>query len=367
MSKDYSKYEIEDFAFDESFQKWVFEEQIGQSGFWEQYIADHPYQTDKILAARSLVQQLNAADSPDEAHTDLMQEIWENVQGRIRPKQVRFWTVSNWWRYAASIMLVVGTVVGWYMFSGIGEIKNNLPRDLAYQGAHQLVEEVNKTNNEVKIYLSDGSVVSLTKNSRLIYPKQFGPKKRTIQLEGEAFFEVTKDANRPFLIYANETVTKVIGTSFRIQAFKAQPKVTVSVTTGKVSVFSRKELEQNATPRGVILTANLQAEFSRNGQQLYKMIVKDPVVLPAEKNMQFEFNDTSLDQVFDSLQAAYGIEIIYDSELVKNRTLRVSMDDESLYEKLQIICNTMGMRYQIVDAKVIIEKKDPNRSPNLTF
>jgi transmembrane sensor len=367
MSKDYSKYEIEDFAFDESFQKWVLEEHAGQSGFWAKYIAEHPYQTDKILAARSLVQQLKGAESTDEHYADLMQEIWQNVQERIQPKRLGFWPNTIWLRYAAAIVLIVGTAVGLYRFAGSAGIKNSLPRELASQGEQQLAEELNRTNNTVKIYLSDGSVVSLTKNSRLIYPKKFGSQERIVQLDGEAFFEVAKDANRPFLIYANETVTKVIGTSFRIQAFEEQHKVTVSVTTGKVSVFAQKELEQSASPRGVILTANLQAEFSKGGQQLFKTIVKNPAILPAEKEMQFDFNDTPLSQVFDSLQAAYGIEIIYDPELVKNRTLRVSMENESLYEKLQVVCNTMGMSYQIVDAKVIIEKKDPTRSPTLTL
>jgi transmembrane sensor len=357
MSKDYSKYEIEDFAFDESFQKWVFEEHSGSAGFWEAYISAHPYQTDKILAARRLVQKLRADENPDEPYADLMQEIWDNVQGRIRPKQVTFWARLSGWQVAASILLFVAAMLGWYKLVRVDGAADGFPKLLAVQGEHQLVEEVNRTNNTVNIYLADGSTVSLARNSRLIYPKKFGSKERIVQLEGEAFFEVAKDADHPFLIYANETVTKVIGTSFRIKAFEANPEVVVSVTTGKVSVFTRKEIEQSTTPRGVILTANLQAEFSRSGQQFHKTLVEHPIILPTEKNIQFDFNDTPLNQVFDALQTAYGIEIIYDPELVSGRTLRVSLENESMYEKLDVICNTMGMSYQIVDAKVIIEKK----------
>lgn len=357
MFKDYSKYEIEDFAFDESFQKWVFEDHSGQHGFWEKYISDHPYQTDKILAARNLVQKLRTGQQPDEPYTELMQEIWENVEARIRPKRVALWEWLPKWQFAASILLVMAAIIGSYKLSRTNGTNDSLPQALAAQRKDQLVEEVNRTDNTLKIYLVDGSVVSLAKNSRLIYPKKFGIKERIVQLKGEAFFEVAKDATHPFLIYANETVTKVIGTSFRIRAFQADPKVIVSVTTGKVSVFARKELEQSASPRGVILTANLQAEFSRGHQQFHKTLVDDPILLASEKNIQFDFNDTPLNQVFDALQSAYGVEIIYDPELVKNRTLRVSLDNESLYEKLAVVCNTMGMSYQIVDAKVIIESK----------
>ncbi|MCE6989861.1 FecR family protein [Dyadobacter sp. CY323] len=370
MSKDYSKYEIEDFAFDESFQKWVFEEHSGSSGFWEEYIAAHPYQTNKILAARRLVQKLRTDEIPGEPYADLMQEIWDNVQQRIRPKQVTFWTRLSRWQIAASILLIIAAMLGWYKLVRTDGAIDGLPQALVAQGEHQLVAEVNRTNNTLKIYLADGSAVSLARNSRLIYPKKFGSKERIVQLEGEAFFEVFKDADHPFLIYANETVTKVIGTSFRIQAFQANPDVVVSVTTGKVSVFTRKELEQSKTPRGVILTANLQAEFSRSGQQFHKTLVEYPIILPAKKNIQFDFNDTPLNQVFDALQTAYGIEIIYDPDVMAGRTLRVSLDNESMYEKLDVICNTIGMSYQIVDAKVIIEKKPefiPKPIPNLTL
>lgn len=357
MSNDYSKYEIEDFAFDESFQKWVLGENSEQSGFWERYMSENPQQTDKVLAARYLIQELNTDEKAGALYSHLKQSIWENIQKRVGPRKVFFWNRVSRWQAAASILLTIAAFIAIYKLSVIYKPHERLPLALATQGKENLFEEVNRTDKVLKIYLQDGSRVSLAKNSRLIYPKRFGSNERTVELKGEAFFEVAKDANHPFLIYANETVTKVIGTSFRIRAFQGNAKVVVSVTTGKVSVFSRKELEQSATPRGVILTANLQAEFSGSRQQFSKTLVENPLVLTAEKNIQFEFNDTPLSQVFSTLQKAYGIEIIYDPELVENRTLRVSLDNESLYEKLNIVCNTMGMSYQIIDAKIIIEAK----------
>ncbi|WP_149242158.1 FecR family protein [Dyadobacter sp. 32] len=355
MSKDYSKYEIEDFAFDESFQKWVLGENSGQPGFWEAYISENPHQTDKILAARFLVQELNSDENATELYTDLKQSIWGEIQNRVEPKKVTFWNRLSRWQIAASILLASVAVIGFYKLSATLGARDTLPKALAAQGKDRIFEEVNRTDNVLKIYLEDGSRVSLAKNSRLIYPKKFGSKERIVQLKGEAFFEVAKDASHPFLIYANETVTKVLGTSFRIRAFHADPSVVVSVTTGKVSVFAQKDLDQNAATGGVVLTANQQAEFTRNQQHFTKTLVDKPIVLPGEKNIQFDFNDTPLKQVFDSLQTAYGVEIIYNLELVENRTLRVNLGNESLYEKLNIVCNTMGMSYQIVDAKIIIE------------
>jgi transmembrane sensor len=357
MFNDYTNYDIEDFAFDESFQQWVFDENSEHSAFWEKYIAEHPRQTDKILSARSMVQQLKVDESLNEPHVDLMRVIWSNVQKRTEHKRVVFWKRLSRWHVAASTLLVLAGFMGWYWLSPTYITGNTLPKAFAAKTKNDLIEEVNRTNNVIKIYLEDGSVVSLAKNSRLTYPKKFGSKERVVQLKGEAFFDVAKNPEHPFLIYANETITKVLGTSFRIRAFQNDPKVIVSVTTGKVSVFVQKDVEQNLAPRGVVLTANQEAEFSRSHEQFNKTLVESPVILTSEKDIQFEFNDTPLNQVFDALQRAYGVEIIYDPELVKGRSLKVSLDDESLYEKLNVICNTVGMSYQMVDAKVIIENK----------
>lgn len=364
MSKDYSKYEIEDFAFEESFQKWVLGENSGQPSFWEQYITEHPLQTDKILAARFLVKELNMEENSNELYADLRQSIWANIQKRIETKKVIFWNRVSKWHVAASILLSIAAFIGAYKMSVTYRTRNSLPQALVAQGKDSIFEEVNRRDNVLKIYLQDGTRVSLAKNSRLTYPKRFGANERIVQLKGEAFFEVTKDINHPFLIYANETVTKVLGTSFRIRAFQTDPKVIVSVTTGKVSVFAQNDRDHSALKGGVVLTANQQAEFTRNQQHFTKTLVEKPIVLASEKNMQFDFNDTPLKQVFDSLQTAYGVEIVYDSELVKNRTLHVNLGSESLYDKLNVICNTMGISYQIVDAKVIIETRSkPNSQP----
>jgi transmembrane sensor len=357
MSRDYSKYEIEDFAFDESFQKWVLGENSGQPGFWEDYIIENPHQTDKILAARLLVQELSSDENATELYADLKESVWEEIQDRVATKKVTFWNRFSAWKIAASILLASAAMIGSYRLATTLGTRDTLPKALAAQSKDRLFEEVNRTDNVLKINLEDGTRVSLSKNSRLIYPKKFGPGERIVQLKGEAFFEVARDANHPFLIYANETVTKVLGTSFRIRAFQTDPSVVVSVTTGKVSVFAQKDMEQNAATGGVVLTANQQAEFTRSQQHFTKSLVENPIVLAGERDIQFDFNDTPLKQVFDSLQAAYGVEIIYNPELVENRTLRVNLGNESLYEKLNVVCNTMGMSYQVVDTKIIIETK----------
>jgi transmembrane sensor len=360
MFRDLSNYDIEDFAFDESFQQWVTKADSDHHGFWEQYLEEHPYQTDKILAARMLVLELtenkqNAADS------GLVDAIWDNVRGRTETQPMRLWQRLVSWRVAASVtVILVGTVTAFWLRQ-FNQDASSLPVS-AISSERKMVEKVNSEDKIVEIKLEDGSVVRLSRNSRLTFPEHFDTTERIVYLEGEAFFDVRKNPKSPFLIFANKTVTKVIGTSFKITAYDNEPKVVVAVQTGKVSVFERGDFEknrQNPQIAGVVLNANQKVEFSKDGQKFNKTLVEKPHLLEAAVTADFDFDNTPLAAVFAKLETAYGVEIIYDNELVSNRSLKVSLADESLFEKLDVICQTMGMSYQTVDAKIIIEKKNP--------
>lgn len=362
MAGDFADFEIEDFAFEETFQHWVLKTDAVHEAFWDQYLAAHPAQTDKILAARTLVLDLHADDAKD--HDELLaQDIWEHVEHRTRPVRLGVWRRLTAWHVAASLLLIAAGLGTWLWKSETARQLTTI--SLNGPQGEPLREEVNKAGDIKRIRLDDGSVVSLGKDSRLIYPEKFTAKERVVQLSGEAFFEVKRDTERPFLIYANETVTKVLGTSFRIRAYVSAPEVIVSVVTGKVSVFGKKDYQENPkSPHltGVILTANQQAEFSREELHFNKTLVDKPVILEAARRNIFEFDNAPLQDVFRALEQAYGVEILFDPELVKGRSLKVSLEDESLYEKLDVICKTMGMSYQIVDARILVDKQDVENS-----
>ncbi|GHB58054.1 FecR family protein [Persicitalea jodogahamensis] len=356
MFGDFSDFDIEDFAFHETFQDWVLTPDSEYSLFWKNYLAAHPHQTDKILSARTLVLELKATQAapPD---TEFAHTIWQNIQQRTQPKIKTHWQFLLQWRIAASVALVIGASVWWWQLEKSTNSSTLSTTKISDSG---LLEEVNRTDRTLIVHLSDGSVVHLGKDSRLTYPIQFAAEQRAVQLSGEAFFEIKKNPLRPFLVYANETVTKVLGTSFRVAAYADAPEVTVAVTAGRVSVFSTKDFEEESTKAqrtGVVLTPNQQAVFQRKHAQLNKTLVPTPALLaPDNQKPSFDFNSTPLREVFAVLEKAYGVEIVADSDLTTHRSLTVSMEDETLYEKLDVICKTLGLSYQIVDAKVIVEK-----------
>ncbi len=361
MFRDFSSFEIEDFAFDESFQKWVTANDAAHNDFWERYTEEHPHQIDKILAARELVLKLAARDS--ENRSDKMADaIWANVREHTQTPSLQLFRKWRLPQIAAAVaLLVTGTCVYlWY-----GPVVEG-PQDSLTYLAHPapengtLTERVNNTDTVIDMVLADGSTISLDRNSRISYPENFDSKERVVQLHGEAFFDIAKDPRRPFIIFANKTVVKVLGTSFRVKAYDDSAKVIVSVKSGKVSVFERKDFEkdqENPQMSGLVLMANQQAEFSKDLEKFSKTLVPEPLLVGSASKTEFDFDQTPLSNVFETLEKAYRIEILYDSDLVAGRSLKVSLEDETLFEKLDVICQTMGLSYHIVDAKVIIESQ----------
>ena len=114
-----------------------------------------------------------------------------------------------------------------------------------------------------KVTLQDGSIVTLEPGSEVRYTQKF-MNHREIFLSGDAFFEVTKDPNHPFFVYANEITTKVLGTSFRVKAKQGEKEIVVAVKTGKVSVFA-KSIDDvlNKNGQEITLTPNQQVIYKR--------------------------------------------------------------------------------------------------------
>lgn len=97
-----------------------------------------------------------------------------------------------------------------------------------------------RTDKEKKeILLSDGTKVWLNKNSVIRYPKEFQKDIREVEVEGEAYFDVTKNPQKPFVIHSQNSVIRVVGTSFNVHAFPAENEIIVTVTSGKVAFYEQ--------------------------------------------------------------------------------------------------------------------------------
>jgi transmembrane sensor len=208
-----------------------------------------------------------------------------------------------------------------------------------------LVEQTNNTKKPQIIVLSDGSSVLLQPNSKLSYPKIFSGTVRKVYLSGEGFFEISKNPKKPFYVYANEMVTRVVGTSFKIRAYANQPNFEVIVHTGKVNVSTNQ------------LVSDLKKEINLLPNQALRVVRKDLVfnkiiditqdkelslsTSPIEQ-LQFEFIDIPVVQILKTIEQGYLVKIDYPSQKMRDCYLTTSLSDQPLSEKLKIICKSMG-------------------------
>lgn len=159
-----------------------------------------------------------------------------------------------------------------------------------------------------KVSLPDGTTLWLSPVSEVQYPAEFRGDTREIALKGEAFFEVTKDAAHPFIIHADHVDTKVLGTSFTIQAYQQDQQILITVVTGKVEVL----LPQNnqSTSTAVQLTPNQRAVFNKAAQSLSKEEYPNAAKqLQARRDGVFEFKGIPVAQVMEELQRQFNTPI----------------------------------------------------------
>ena len=261
------------------------------------------------------------------------------------------------WLAAASVLLLMST--GWWFFKQ-NDTKSLIYKELVTNATVELIEKENLSDKPVLITLDDGSSILLQKGSRLSYPANFESDKREVYLDGEAFFEVAKDAEKPFFVYANELVTKVLGTSFTIKAYKGQKDIQVIVRTGKVSVFKLNEIQNNNNAKiseGVVIVPNQQIKFDKEKSNFSKSLIEQPEMLSDMPTYDFEFKDASASKIFATIQKAYGISIVYDEELLKECPVTASLSDEPLYGKLALVCNAIEAEYQLIDGQIVISSK----------
>jgi transmembrane sensor len=230
------------------------------------------------------------------------------------------------------------------MEEGSISYRNALPSD-------QLVYHTLKIprGGEYYVVLSDNSKVWLNSESTLKYPVSFGSGSREIELEGEAYFEVTKDKKRPFRVVTGNQTVQVLGTSFNVSSYSKETIYTTLVE-GEVEVYKTLNLASNT-----LLTPEYQSVFSRNTGSIEKKKV-NVREFTAWKDGNFLFIDQPLDKMLETLSRWYDVEILYLNEKVKTVRFTGSIKRYEDFNKvLKMIAKTNEVTFEIEDNKVKVK------------
>lgn len=191
-------------------------------------------------------------------------------------------------RMAAAILLVAAVIAAIYTL---------MPRQSA-----MLVVETSAGQQE-EVLLDDGTLIVLNENSALTFPKQFAEAaKRTVQLRGEAYFDVSENPNQPFVLTTSQTQITVLGTAFNVRAYPQETITEVEVAEGKVQFGV---LNSDAA---IILEANDRATFDTRGNKLSREAVS-ALNASAWYTHQLTFKNTPLRNVFAALERYYKVDI----------------------------------------------------------
>lgn len=256
------------------------------------------------------------------------------------------------WPRVMLLAASVTAILAAFMFYLKPELSQHL---VSKSGTYSPREFVNDSEIVQELTLPDSSLVTLFPGSKLRLASQFNLSEREIYLSGEAFFRISHNAEKPFYVFTNGVVTKVLGTTFNVKAYPEED-ITVSVTSGRVSV-SRHQDNGTSVPDSstIILTPNLQAVYSRETNQVARTLVKEPqVIIPEEEVMKIRFASARVSEIFESLEKMYGIDIVYDENEFSQCSITTSTTGKDLYAKIDVICDITGAEYRIEEAKIII-------------
>lgn len=223
-------------------------------------------------------------------------EAWQELQKKIhtpaKPK-------SNYlWLAVAGAALIIGWTT-WFFINRNGGNVTDGTTTLAFTSTNAVANDT----------LPDGTRINLNRNSELIYPSAFVGTERHVSLKGEAFFDVTHDAEHPFIIHTDMMDVKVLGTSFNVKAYPASDSVRVSVVTGKVQCMSGNDT--------VTILPGEFAVFHKGAIAIAKGNEDNPNNA-AYRNRIFQFNQTPLGLAVMQLNDAYGCHIVLKNDALKN-------------------------------------------------
>lgn len=217
---------------------------------------------------------------------------------------------------------------------------------------------------QTSIVLADGTKVRLNSGSHLRFPLSFDEmNERRIELEGEAFFEVTKNKEKPFIVNTNEWNVTVLGTSFNVAAYNDSPNLTVALVEGKVSL-SRSNTESNTEL--VALNPNEVAIFDREKKEMFISKEKFLDQYTAWQEGRIVFFGDPLETVVHRLEKWYNVEIeVIDSQLFKSK-ITGTFIDESLEQVLSSLSISSPINYSIVPSKLNDDGSYSRRKIKLT-
>lgn len=258
---------------------------------------------------------------------------------------------SNWLgRIAVICLIVVGMM---YLLNSYGLIGGE-----GQPNEPDMQEIVADRGERMNLTLSDGTSVVLNSSSAIRYPSHFNSQSREIELEGEAFFSVSRNENKPFLVHTDRATVRVLGTKFNVNAYNELDGVEVVVEDGEVAVKADSLPDnqgRNASNHAEVVLGKGEYTIVRDGTA-----PTPPTTVSLDRHLgwingDLIFEAAPLDIVIQKLERYYDRDFqIADSSLLDHK-LTVSFKKESLTKVLDVLSIAMDIKYEQRDSLIYLE------------
>ena len=222
--------------------------------------------------------------------------------------------------------------------------------------SHDSIEMANDNKNneliipkggEYQVVLADGTKVWLNSASRLIYPQSFMGKERRVVLSGEAFFDVTHDAERPFVVETSRMNVKVLGTRFNVNDYDDNEEVSTTLVNGSVEIISGDQQAFRLVPGEQAYGKENELEKREVNVRLYTSWIDG----------KFLFNNTDLEEIAMQISRWYDVEIFFSSESVKKvRFTGAIVKFKPLEDLVRMIESTSQVRFSVKGRTIVISE-----------
>jgi ferric-dicitrate binding protein FerR (iron transport regulator) len=194
------------------------------------------------------------------------------------------------------------------------------------------------------VNLSDGTKVWLNSKSSLKYPVEFNRGQRTVTLEGEAYFEVSKNPHRPFTVKTKSGNVTVLGTHFNVSSYVEDNNFATTLAEGKVKVSGFGTSTENSA---VILKPGQQAQINE-GSDVVKITEVDPQTYTSWKDGKFYFENENLKSILNKMSRWYNFKVHFENKSLEQiKFTGIVLKEEPIDYLLDIISKTSNIKYKI--------------------
>ena len=274
----------------------------------------------------------NSPEAMDnEKQAVLLEKIHEKTGVKVKPTFV----LPRWVKTAAAAVLILLTVGNVVLY-----LSDRKPAKAQYAEIGAL------RGQKASLTLPDGTRVTLNSESTLKYSTAYNQSERTVELAGEAFFEVAKNQKIPFMVKAGNLAVEAKGTAFNVKAYPDENYISTTLTEGIVEVKTPEEM--------IAMRPNERVEYDKSGNKLKKLTLTDATGSIGWLHDELSFENATLEEVVASFSRIYNVDIRFASESIKEQRFTGKINNNSLLSVLRIISLTSPIRFEQKDSVVIL-------------